>query len=539
MKLRNPRRALLAFIAAVALPFAAPAMASASITPSLALVPTSISAGATQSLGFDLGFAPTTGDSPNDVSVTLPVGLLPNATIDGGACLLSATPATGCEVGTGTATVASVATPVSLWLVKAPGSSDLAGAALVEGTTASGTVLSTAAVDLTNLQIVLSFTSLPNLGISELDLTLTNLRAPTSCPATPATVNVSADSALSTTVETTSAPLTVTGCSTLPFTPVLTATATKDAGDDNVLVTTDVTQTAGQAADKTLTLAVPAAVTPNATNAISALGSGATVGTATATSPLIPIPLSGKVTLTGSALAPNLTVTFPAPFSLVLEGAVNLNTNSVTFSDVPDVPLTSLGVTLTGGANGVYETACSPSSGTLAGSFTGQNGAAATSNVALAVTGCPTSTGPGTTTAGKPTTSGTSLGGLVKSKPKFAFTAIEGKNAKPIKTITVSLPSGLSFSSKAKSLKKGIIVKGAGKFTYKVSHGVLTITLSSPASMAQVTLESPAVSVSSKLAKSVKAQIKKHKVTALSFKVKVTDSGKTTTTLTLKLKPKS
>jgi len=552
VKFRIPRRALLAFIAAVALPVAAPAMASAA--PTLTVTPTTLQAGGDPNVTSDATFfaSPAT-DSPESVTLALPPGLLTSASAN--ASCLTATPSGSCVIGSGTATVtvAGVGTPVTaitLTLTTPPAASDIAGIAVAFPVPYAGLDF-TAAVSATSTgSLVMQGTipdelaATPTLALSELALTLNGTlnsqpftRLPTSCGAATTTLSFTSYNG-GATPQTAAGAFTPTGCSSLAFTPTLVASATKDSGDDNVLVKTDVTQPAGQAADKTLALTVPAALAPNVTNAVALLNSGKSVGTATANSPLIPATLSGNVTLTGTALAPVLTVTFPAPFPIVLQGTVSLTNSSVTFSDIPDVPLTSLAVTLNGGASGLYQTACNPSSGTLSGAFTGQNGVSASSNSMVAVSGCPTTTTP-PPTVGKPTTSGTSLGGLVKNKPKFAFSAIEGKNAKPIKTIAISLPSGISFSSNKKNLKKGIIVKGAGKFTYKVSHGVLTITLSSTATKATVTLESPAISVSSKLAKSVKAQLKKKKVSALSFKVKVTNSGKTTTTLTLKLKPKS
>ncbi len=41
----------------------------------------------------------------------------------------------------------------------------------------------------------------------------------------------------------TTAPLTVTGCSSLAYAPAISVQATQDAGDDNVQVSTDVTET--------------------------------------------------------------------------------------------------------------------------------------------------------------------------------------------------------------------------------------------------------------------------------------------------------
>jgi hypothetical protein len=137
----------------------------------------------------------------------------------------------------------------------------------------------------------------------------------------------------------------------------------------------------------------------------------------------------------------------------------------------------------------------------------------------------------------KATSSHTSLSGIGRRKAKLAFTLTVGRNAPAIKAIAIGLPAGLGFSASKKNLAKGINVKGAGarrlKFTRKVSHGKLTITLKTAASNARVTISNPAISVSRTLA----GNVKHHKVKALHVTVAATDSGHRTTRLTLKLHP--
>jgi hypothetical protein len=103
------------------------------------------SAGASQNLGLNLSFSNTgslTGaDSPKDLTINLPPGLLANAAVDGGKCLTTAasdSPTSACQAGSGTVTAqpdllvlgslpVPVSVPVSFYLVKPPSPGDLAG----------------------------------------------------------------------------------------------------------------------------------------------------------------------------------------------------------------------------------------------------------------------------------------------------------------------------------------------------------------------------------------------------------------------------
>jgi hypothetical protein len=70
---------------------------------------------------------------------------------------------------------------------------------------------------------------------------------------------------------------------------------------------------------------------------------------------------------------------------------------------------------------------------------------------------------------GKPSATRASLSGVAKGKPKLVFSLGAGRNAPAIKTISVSLPNGLGFSHKNKSLTKGITVTGSGGKHLKLS----------------------------------------------------------------------
>jgi uncharacterized protein YcnI len=84
---------------------------------------------------------------------------------------------------------------------------------------------------------------------------------------------------------------------------------------------------------------------------------GATVGTATAQSPVLDTPLSGPVTLIkkqGSAL-PDLGVRLRGPVNVTLLGNVTIGKGNrliTTFDGIPDVPLSTFALSLTGGKKG-------------------------------------------------------------------------------------------------------------------------------------------------------------------------------------------
>jgi hypothetical protein len=546
----RPRRALVGLVAVFAL-LALPAVASATITPSLTVTPTNTTAGTNPAtVGFDAKFTPgaaTPTDGVKDFSFALPPGLLANANLAGGACLISTTPQAACQVGTGTVTENTTPVTVSLYLVQAPKAGDAAGVAMVAGTSPTGppvgspgdvTVRTAAPVGLN-----IAFSGLPIASITEINVSFTTLRMPSSCPSPADSMTMTAVSQQDATQKPTTAPLNVTGCSGLAYAPALTATVTKDARDSGGQLVLGITQAATESASKTITLGLGRSITPNVGADVPCLtgsGPGCTIGTATATSPLVPnIALaSGTVRLSGSATAPAITITFPPPFALTISGIVSLGSNSVTFANVPDIPLTSLTLTVAG-PNGqkAFMTNCAPSN--LTGSFTAQGGQTKSDSSAIKFVNC----------AAKPTTSG-SISGLASGHPTLSFKVSHGKGAANIQSLAVALPSGLRFARSAivthktctttngkkqcttTTLTKGLGVKGASASTVALKGGKLVITLKKAAANVTVSLSGPILTESG----SLQTNVKKHKVKSLTVALKVTDAKKISSSVPLKLK---
>ena len=136
---------------------------------------------------------------------------------------------------------------------------------------------------------------------------------------------------------------------------------------------------------------------------------------------------------------------------------------------------------------------------------------------------------------GKPTTKSVKLSGLGKRKPKLTLTLAAGTNAPALKSALISLPSGLKFATKAKTLDKGISLKSGKtklKFSVSVKKGVLTVTLKSSTRSATLTLTKPAVTITAGEA----TKIRKHKIKKLTIHLKTIDTSKTTVTLAITLK---
>ncbi len=519
-------------------------VAWASINPTLALDQSGgTAAGSTANLGLDLKFAPTGTDSPDAMTLALPPGLLANASINGGACLKTADLTdSACEVGNGTVTALAygtipVTTPVTFDLVPPPAAGDLAGLAVNSSGTQIG---STAEIrvrpsgDPAGVGVTINFV-LPNslfgvpISVSEINSTFDGLRYPTSCPSTPQRLTVSVNSYGDPSVHTVSAPLTVTGCSSLSFSPVFSVTAARDSGDQQVKLTTVISQAATEAPSKSVTLAFPVTVLqPNVVSVALLcpnLSSGhcTPVGSVTATSPLYPKPLSGQAYLTGSMTGLMLTLTFPSPFPLTLTGTVDLVKNATVFNGLPDIPLTGLNVTLNSGANGLFLAPCAFPSGTATATLTNQNGDKTVNAPArFTVSGCPAGGAGGGSGGGNGGGNGSSGGGAtggVKITPSFSgltsghasltFGVSVGKRAAKLRALTVELPGGLSFAARRAGGRlrlSGVALTGAAVKSLTLSNGHLVIRLQSAVRRLTVRLGPAALKESAALKARAKAK---------------------------------
>jgi hypothetical protein len=94
-----------------------------------------------------------------------------------------------------------------------------------------------------------------------------------------------------------------------------------------------------------------------------------------------------------------------------------------------------------------------------------------------------------------------------KGKAKLSFTLTAGKSPAAIKTLILTLPRGITFSTSKRHLVKGIVVEARSKrrrLTARLSRGKLTIKLRTSARMVRVTIASPAVTVRKTLAHKLK-----------------------------------
>jgi hypothetical protein len=532
---RKERSALVGALVVVATALFAPG-AQASITPSLSLDQSAgTQAAASQSLGMDLKFnnaaAYPVSDTPEHLTINLPSGLLANADIDGGACLKTADLSdTNCQVGTGTVTayaglsgvgLVPLPTDVTFDLVPPPATGDLAGLAVNYngnqiGSTAGIVVRPSGnpdgvgvtidfvlpnELDASALGLPLSDTGAP-IEITEIDSTFDGLRYPTTCPSTPANVSVAVDSYSDSTVHNLSAPLHVTGCSTLPYVPKLSVSAVKDSSDRSVKVTAGVTQAADESPTKSLSLSFPDAALGVNLAAIKLLcldvskGGCTPVGTAAAVSPLYPQPLTASAYLTGTALGPTLTLVFPPPFPLTLVGNVTLTTKDAVFNGLPDIPLTSLSMVFNGGAESMFLTNCNPGTGVADGTSTDQNGDKTVStSIKYSIAGCAASSS-GSSKSGAnsaPIVSSSALTGAKSGHPSLSFRVSVRKRAPKLTQLSVKLAPGISFVRHrvGKRMKiTGVSLTGARVKALAISHGRLMIKLRKPASAFRVKLTS-------------------------------------------------
>ena len=322
------------------------------------------------------------------------------------------------------------------------------------------------------------------ISIAEISSTFDGLRYPTACPSTPQNFSVSVDSYSDPTVHVATAPLSVTGCSSLSYSPAFALTATRDSGDSQVAITTQVTQAAGEAPSRSLSLVLPRPpllqnlATAGILCASVSSGDCSPAGSVTASSPLYPSPLTGQAFLTGSGLSLSLTLVFPSPFPLVLTGSVDIVHNSTTFTGLPDLPLTSLKVSLNGGADGLFKTTCAPPSATATAILTDQNGDRTVEAAShFTVAGC-SATGSG----GAAGLTAVRVSGLASGRPALSFKVRVAKGGRKLQAITVVLPAGLGFATQGIANRSGITLIGASIKKLGLSHGHLVITLRKPAS---------------------------------------------------------
>jgi hypothetical protein len=462
--------------------------------------------------------------APQTALITLSPGVLASLAANP-SCIQKVQHTSACEIGTGSASLASLLSiPLTAYLVPATNSNDAAGIDLVSSAStshaevqlkqnAAGAISTVLNVDLASLGAAGSVITGTSLTINGTLGGHPFVRMPSNCSPGPSSLTVTYANGTSETSGA-SPDFKITGCSGLPFNPQISAALVKDPHDPGTSVTTTITQNADEAATSSQTLTIPYPTLAANLASLSLQNTTTPVGQAIAVSPLIPEPLTGKVYFTGpSPFSPTLTIRFPPPTVITLTGAVNLQKSTVTFSGIPDVPQTKLVVALFGGKKALESSECAPPAGTLSGSFTGQNGKVVTHSVRVSVQGCPKP-------AGSPSVSGGSISGEATGKPVLRFKLTKGANAPGLKAFSVALPHGLSFTKAG--LRRGLSVHGV-KAKAALKGGRLVVSLTRTVSSVSVKLAGPLLVV------------KKHFHGAVKLQIAVTDAGGTSTTLHLSI----
>ena len=498
----------------------------------------------TTTIGLDSGVG-----APGKVTIALAPGALASVAANPSCSKGAPQYTSACQIGTGSATVLGLV-PASLnaYLVPPPASADLVGIDLVPSPnlgliptthiggqlvqTPSGNVKVVLGLDLSSLGATASLLTQMSLTINGTLGGKPFTRMPTNCSPGSSTITIAY--ANKTETSTASPDFKPTGCSSLPFSPTVTGSAVEDPNDQGAAVSTTVTQAPNEAASASTALFLPwPTLTPNF-NALSLQNSATPVGSATVNTPLLTTPLQGQAYLTGSPVAPTLTLRFPPPAVLTLTGTISLAQHTVTFLTIPDVPVTQLTVSLLGGPKSLLSGDCTTPTGQLAGAFVGQNGKRATAQKTLTISGCSgVSVGTGNPGSGSGSggsgsggkgsggagtggsggkvvrlrASGFHVSGIAQGKPSVSFTLTRGAKAPKLGSFTITLPSGLKFVRRR--LGAGIHIRPA--HTLRLRNGRLTITLKRAVNSVTIRMGVPALAES--------AQLRRHPKRRLIFKV--------------------
>jgi hypothetical protein len=205
------------------------------------------------------------------------------------------------------------------------------------------------------------------------------------------------------------APFQVSGCSSLPFAPSLTA-ATQGATSkaNGASLTVRVSQKPGESDIRSVHVVIPKQLptrlgTLNKACTDSQFAAnparcppGSIIGTAVAYTPTLPVPLTGPAILVSHAGR-----SFPdvdsilqgdgVSVTLTGEGEIIHDTTSATYPAVPDVPITGFQLTLPEGPYSLFAantTLCSTTL-TMPTTITAQNGSTINQNTPINITGCP------------------------------------------------------------------------------------------------------------------------------------------------------
>ncbi len=519
----SPRTVVLTIAASVVAACAAlfPAGAAAAVFPTFGVDESAGNvAGSTSSVAINITFNATSPDYATTVSVGLPAGLMLNEQTDGGACLSTPTPIPACQVGSGAIVLANTAVPAQLYLIRPQVSSDLASVELVAGSlTLVGdlTFHSSASIGIIpqyNVGQQISFSGLPAAPVDNLNLLLTGLTMPSSCQ--PADVTVAATSKNDPTPATVSQPFYVTNCLALQYQPLLKAAISRDTGSTAANAAFTIEDPAGNSLTQSVKIRLPPNISWNPALTPCHEGVTCAVGTFTATSPLMPTSqLTATMVLGGTERQPTLAITFPKPTNLQL--STILSSSSLTLLALPQIPMTSIVLRFTGTPLGGPFVALCYKAAYGATFYPRSGGPTLVQNSTVGVGNCKTPKN--SARAGKPTAAA-AVAGLASGSPSLAVKAARGSHAPNIASLSISLPSGLSFNAAAAISSRALTVSGATIAGARIQHGKLLVSFRHASSRATLTLRGPLLLESA----SLRQHVSSHSAQASHLVITMTDS---------------
>jgi hypothetical protein len=427
----------------------APAAQAAFGFQGLSAAPTNTNAGAHSDLNIHIGFT-SASDNVKDLTISLPPGMVGNPTATP-LCTLTQLQSDSCpaasQVGTTTANVTAhlvdplpltlpltvngsvynvqpaAGRPARFGIVLRPVGSDplpvfqkiiqVSDVRLRQSDFGLDTVLT----DIPNVAHALGQALSVGTDINSIDLSLKGsvggkdfLRNPTSCGTK--TTKFTADSYANSSQKVTGqASWVSTNCAALPFAPHLSVGLGgpgATAAGKTIPMTTAITQGNGEAGLQNAQVLLPTAVGPNIlvldnqctlaqfhTNA-TACPAASKIGTATASSPLLPSALNGTVVILEPApgeFLPGLGVDLRGPLALQVIGSFVITPAlGNAFTNLPDIPISNFKLRFHGGNGGLISTGvnlCKARPPVFKANFGGWNGASRSVAVKAKINGCP------------------------------------------------------------------------------------------------------------------------------------------------------
>jgi hypothetical protein len=330
-------------------------------------------------------------------------------------------------------------------------------------------------------------------------------------------------------------PYQATNCSALPFSPELrfeVSGETKKDGHPTLKAT--VTQPSGQANIAKSRVVLPDVIRPDTAGlfrpgalcreaqlATRSCPANSKVGTAKATTPLLPDALSGPVYIvqhSGNPL-PKLAIFLDGRVSIKLEAQNELAGLKIVnrFDAIPDLPVSTFELTINGGTNGVlknYGDLCDRVRGEV--TFTAHSGKTSSGKPLVEVPKCGI-------VKGAPRVSA-SLRGIAKGKALLRLRARRAADGSNLRTLRVKLPRLLRPNSK--KARRGLVVRTSRRLKrsqWRLSRkGVLTIRKLPARGVRTITATLRGGVI--KPSKALRSKVRKRKRTIVRFKVKLTDA---------------